>query len=116
MVKEKVQHKRRMTVSPQRKIAQKEPKSPTELKKLMSRSAKAFKETKALQNSYDLIIPKTAFYRAAREEFTRRNPDIKIAAGALLALHDAAEDYLSQIFQDTNLCATPFCKYEIYIL
>ena len=105
MVREKVQFKKRMTVSPQRKIAQKEPKSQTELKKLMSQSAKAFKEVKALQDGYDLMIPKASFYRAVKEEFTRQDPDMKVTAGAVLALHDSAEAYLTQIFQDTNLCA-----------
>ena len=32
-------------------------------------------------------------------------PDIRFQSTALLALHEAAEAYMVQLFEDTNLCA-----------
>lgn len=66
----------------------------------------ALKDIKKLQNTTDMLIPKTRFHRLVREitqEFTRDAP-YKYQVAALQALQEAAEAYLVYLFEDTNLC------------
>lgn len=69
----------------------------------------ALADIRRLQNSTDLLIPKTRFHRLVREitqHVTENKLDepIKYQIGALIALQEAAEAYLVYLFEDTNLC------------
>lgn len=66
----------------------------------------ALKDIKKLQQTTDLLIPKTRFHRLVREitqSFTADEP-YKYQVAALNALQEAAEAYLVYLFEDTNLC------------
>lgn len=59
-----------------------------------------------LQSTTKLCIPKLPFSKLIREilrEYT--TPDMKIQKEALTALHEAAEMYIIQLFEDSNRCA-----------
>lgn len=65
----------------------------------------ALKTIRSLQNTTDLLIPKTRFHRLVRE-ITQKYSDepILYQVAALSALQEAAEAYLTYLFEDTNLC------------
>jgi histone H3 len=62
-----------------------------------------------LQKSTDLIIPKAPFRRLVREitqSYTSyRIPDIRIKKAALVALHEASENYLNRILAGSTMLA-----------
>ena len=58
------------------------------------------------QKSTELLIKKLPFQRVVRDicqQITEK--DIRFQSSALLALQEAAEAYLTSLFEDTNLCA-----------
>ncbi|KAF3330659.1 histone H3-like protein [Carex littledalei] len=66
----------------------------------------ALQEIRKFQKSTQLLIPGIAFARCAREITGFLNPNInRWTPGALLALQEAAEYYIVDLFEDTNLCA-----------
>lgn len=68
----------------------------------------ALQEIRKFQKSTDLLIPKLCFQRLVREisqKVGRKNFDFRYQAAALFALQEAAEAYLCNLFEDTNLCA-----------
>ena len=64
----------------------------------------ALREIKRYQRSTDLIIPKLSFQRLVREIAQDLRPDTRWQSAALLALQEAAEAYLVETFENTNLC------------
>lgn len=50
-------------------------------------------------------IPNLPMRRLIREVLLAMNPNLKIQNAAIGMLHDAAEAYLTQLMEDTNLCA-----------
>lgn len=69
----------------------------------------ALREIRRYQTSTDLLIPKLPFARVVREQFMKwysgsGNVE-RWQAEALLALQEAAENYLVQLFEDAYLCA-----------
>lgn len=65
----------------------------------------ALKEIRRYQKSTELIIPKAPFQRVVRELAQNIHKSIRFQAAALDALQEAAESYLTGLFEDTNLCA-----------
>ncbi|XP_078182080.1 uncharacterized protein LOC144575703 isoform X2 [Carex rostrata] len=66
----------------------------------------ALQEIRKLQKSTKLLIPAIAFARCAREITEFLNPNVnRWTPGALLALQEAAEYYIVDLLEDTNLCA-----------
>jgi len=66
----------------------------------------ALSDIRKLQNTTDMLIPKTRFHRLVREitqSYTSDEP-YKYQVAALTALQEAAEAYLVYLFEDTNLC------------
>jgi histone H3 len=66
----------------------------------------ALREIRKYQKSTDLLLRKLPFQRLVREitqEFNTNN--LRFQGTALLALQEAAEDYLVHLFEDTNLSA-----------
>lgn len=65
----------------------------------------ALREIRKYQKTANLLIPKMPFQRLVREIVQTHNDDLRIQAAALGALQEAAEAYLTGLFEDTNLCA-----------
>lgn len=65
----------------------------------------ALREIRRYQKSSDLLIRKLPFQRLVREVTQDFRTDLKFQASAILALQEAAEAYLVQVFEYTNLCA-----------
>ena len=69
---------------------------------------RALQEIRALQRTTNLLIPRLPFARVVREEFERWyavGSVCKWQAEALLVMQEAAEAYLTQLFEDSYLCA-----------
>ncbi|KHJ93151.1 core histone H2A/H2B/H3/H4 [Oesophagostomum dentatum] len=78
--------------------------------KARQRGVKALREIRHLQRTTELLIPRIAFQRVVREIANKIAKKRDIAecrwqANALLALQEAAEVYLTCMFEDTNLAA-----------
>ena len=69
---------------------------------------KALMQIRYFQKTTNLLIPKLPFSRLIREIATTiipRTKDVRFQSSALLALQEASEVYLVQLFEDTVLCA-----------
>jgi len=72
---------------------------------------KALKEIRKYQKSYNLLIPSLPFSRLVREvsqstaSTTAGIQELRFQSGALLALQESAEAYLTTLFEDTVLCS-----------
>ncbi|KAJ8938523.1 hypothetical protein NQ314_011466 [Rhamnusium bicolor] len=98
-------------------IPKKAPESPTKRKKTQTRiynvgnrefkvNVTTLKTIRHLQNSTSLCIPRLPFSRLIREILMEFDPiDRRIQVEALLALQEAAEVYLTYLFEDANRCA-----------
>lgn len=65
----------------------------------------AIREIRKYQKSTDLLIRKIPFQRLVKEIAHDYNADLRFQSSAVLALQEAAEAYLTSLFEDTNLCA-----------
>lgn len=64
----------------------------------------ALREIRRYQRSTDLLIRCAPFQRLVREVAQDFKLDLRFAVGAVQALQEAAEAYLVNLFEDTNLC------------
>jgi len=64
----------------------------------------ALKEIRKYQLSVESLIPKAPFSRLVREISEDFGNAIRWYEGAMQALHEAAEAYIVELFEDTNLC------------
>jgi histone H3 len=65
----------------------------------------AIREIRKYQKSTDLLIRKLPFQRLVKEIASNYHSDVRFQSTAVLALQEAAEAYLTSLFEDTNLCA-----------
>ncbi|KAH9324030.1 hypothetical protein KI387_004208, partial [Taxus chinensis] len=66
----------------------------------------ALREIRRYQKSFELLIPALPFARTVREVAAHYTLEVnRWTAEALVALQEAAEDYIVHLFEDTNLCA-----------
>ncbi|XP_057453143.1 uncharacterized protein LOC130745007 [Lotus japonicus] len=65
----------------------------------------ALREIRKYQKSTNLLIPKLPFQRLVKEIALNFKADFRFQSSAVWALQEAAEAYLTGLFQDTNLCA-----------
>ena len=65
----------------------------------------ALREIRKYQKSTELLIRKLPFQRLVREIAQVRRPDLRFQSAAVMALQEASEAYLVQLFEDANLCA-----------
>ncbi|KAJ1686719.1 hypothetical protein LUZ63_018109 [Rhynchospora breviuscula] len=65
----------------------------------------ALREIRKFQKTTHLLIPAAPFARLAREVTELFNKDMRWTPAGLLALQEAAEYYLVDLFEDVNLCA-----------
>jgi len=65
----------------------------------------ALREIKRYQKATDLLLAKAPFQRFIRAICDGIDGQLRFQAQALLALQEAAESYLTGLFEDANLCA-----------
>jgi histone H3 len=65
----------------------------------------ALREIRKFQKSTELLLRKLPFQRLVREIAQDYKADLRFQSTAVLALQEAAEAYLTSLFEDTNLCA-----------
>jgi histone H3 len=65
----------------------------------------ALREIRRYQKSTELLLRRRPFVRLASEISRVFMGDVRWQSLALLALQEAAEAYLTSLFEDTNLCA-----------
>lgn len=65
----------------------------------------ALREIKRYQKATDLLLAKAPFQRFVRAICDGIDGQIRFQSQALLALQEAAESYLTGLFEDANLCA-----------
>ena len=64
----------------------------------------ALREIKRYQKSTALLLPRAPFQRLVRNICSNIDNDLRFQAQGLLALQEAAEAYMTGIFEDSNLC------------
>ena len=65
----------------------------------------ALHQIRQFQMSTELLIQKLPFLHLVREILQDMRRDMQLTPATVLALHEAAEAFLVQLFEDTNLCA-----------
>jgi histone H3 len=65
----------------------------------------ALREIKRYQKVTDLLLAKAPFQRFVRSICDGIDSQLRFQSQALLALQEAAESYLTGLFEDANLCA-----------
>lgn len=65
----------------------------------------ALREIRKYQKSTELLIPKMPFQRLVREITQDLNSTLRMQTLSVMALQEAAEAYLTDLFNDTNLLA-----------
>jgi histone H3 len=65
----------------------------------------ALREIKRYQKNTDLLLAKAPFQRFIRSICDGIDGQLRFQSQALLALQEAAESYLTGLFEDANLCA-----------
>ncbi len=65
----------------------------------------ALREIRRYQKSSDLLIRKLPFQRLVREIAQDFKQELRFQSTAILALQEASEAYLVDLYQDTNLIA-----------
>ena len=63
------------------------------------------REIRKYQKSTELLIRKLPFQRLLREISFHVKRDIRWESTAILAMQEAAEDYLVRMFEEINMCA-----------
>lgn len=63
------------------------------------------KEIRHLQKTTHLLLLRAPFQRLIREITQQYKKDWRYTAGSLMVLQEAAEAYLTGLFEDTNMCA-----------
>uniref|UniRef100_UPI00358E68CA histone H3-like isoform X4 n=1 Tax=Myxine glutinosa TaxID=7769 RepID=UPI00358E68CA len=76
------------------------------IKKRFRPGARALQEIRQFQKSTDLLIRKAPFCRLVREiTMDYALDEMRWQVAALMALQEAAEAYMTRLFEDANLCA-----------
>ena len=65
----------------------------------------ALREIRTYQKSTDLLIRKLPFQRLVREIMQDMKPDFRCQSTTILALQEASEAMIVQLFEDSNLAA-----------
>ena len=63
------------------------------------------KQIRKYQKSTEFLIRKIPFQRLLREIAQNFKPGLRFQSTAILALQEAAEDYLVKMFEQVNICA-----------
>ena len=82
----------------QKSVAQKE------VKRRFRPGTVALREIKKYQRETGQLIPRAPFQRLVREICSGIDNELRFQSQALVALQEAAEAYVTGLFEDTNLC------------
>ncbi|KAI1726674.1 core histone h2A/H2B/H3/H4 domain-containing protein [Ditylenchus destructor] len=74
-------------------------------RRIRKRGALALQEIKRYQRTQNLLIPRAPFFRLVKQIAQSYFSDIRFQAKAVMCLQEAAETYLTGLFEDTNLAA-----------
>lgn len=66
---------------------------------------KCLRDIRKYQNTWGTLIPLAPFRRLCQDLGRMFKMDLKFSRCGILALQESAEQYLTQLFEDTNLCA-----------
>eukprot|EP00727_Mastigamoeba_balamuthi_P000132 m51a1_g10115 putative histone h3 (148) ;mRNA; r:27585-28187 len=66
---------------------------------------RALQEVRRLRKTTGLLLPRLPFARLVRDVTLYFRDDVRWTAGALEALQESAEIYLTELFEDAYLCA-----------
>uniref|UniRef100_A0A914HJ18 Histone H2A/H2B/H3 domain-containing protein n=1 Tax=Globodera rostochiensis TaxID=31243 RepID=A0A914HJ18_GLORO len=81
------------------------PPQPLRQKRHKKRGSLALAQIRKFQASVNLLLPRAAFFRVAREVTMQYAVGMRWQGQALLALQTMAECYLVNLFEDANMCA-----------
>mgnify|MGYP002138983732 CR=1 FL=1 len=76
-----------------------------EIKRKFRPGTVALREIRRYQKTTELLIRRLPFQRLVREIAQEFKDDIRFQGEALQALQESAEAYLTDLFEDTNLCS-----------
>jgi len=99
---------KKMTVESKRRAAElKEKKGQAQVKRMrrFRPGTVALREIKKYQSYTRLLLPRLPFQTLVRSIVDGIDSNLRVQAQALLALQEAAESYLVNLFEDANLCA-----------
>lgn len=101
------QRARKSTAAPSRRVGYSD--EQTERQRVRIRPGQlALQHIRTLQNTTDMLIPKARFHRLVREITEAHLPSdgapFKYQIAALVALQEAAEAYITNLFEDSYLC------------
>lgn len=65
----------------------------------------ALREIRKYQKTTELLIRRSPFQKLIREIAQEYKTELRFQANAVLALQEAAESYIVNLFEDSNLCA-----------
>lgn len=74
----------------------------------------ALREIRRYQRSTDLLIPKLPFQRLVRDISQDNLSDVRFSNNAMVALQEAAEDYLVGLFKKNNFVTICLERVTIY--
>lgn len=83
----------------------KKSKAPEPKKRRFRPGTVALREIRKYQKSTELLIRKLPFQRLVREISQDFKSDLRFQSHAMLALQEAAETYITELFEGANLCA-----------
>ncbi|KAH7700207.1 Protein HIS-42 [Aphelenchoides avenae] len=81
------------------------PSPPLKKRRHYKKGTLALREIRKYQASVNLLIPRAPFFRLVREVAQDFARDIRFQERALLCIQEAAESYLTYLFEDANLAA-----------
>lgn len=93
------------------------PEAAPRVKRPAARGAKALKEIRRYQKTGDLLIPRAPFMRLVREvaAHVASDKDMRFKLTALEAMQEAAEQYLTGLFEDAQLCAIHAKRVTLFV-
>lgn len=65
----------------------------------------ALREIRRFQKSTELLIPRAPFWRLVKDVSSNHKTEYRYSALAVMAIQEAAEAYMTSLFEDANLCA-----------
>ena len=108
MPRTKPTHKKRSLILSTRYLVPSVHRSPHATKRFRP-GTRALMEIRKYQQSTDLLIRRRPFSRLVKEilrdQYAKPSMEYRWQATALLALQEASESYLVELFEDANLCA-----------
>ena len=95
---------------PRKMLARKEPKRvvakpESKNRRKMKPGVRAILQIRHYQKTTETLIPKKSFQRVVREIAQEMDPSLRFQSAAIAAIQEAAESYLTGLYEDANICA-----------